>query len=80
MGKQGTIKKDPTSSPLPTGSETIEDIKKGDCLKIACCDCSLTHNFIVKMTRGKTESGDRVSSSIFTDFPDYSTTSQWLNQ
>ena len=45
----------------------MADIKNGDCLKIACCDCKLTHNFIVKLKRGKTESGDRATLSIFTD-------------
>lgn len=49
------------------GSETISDIKNGDCLTIACCDCKLTHNFIVKLKRGNTQSGDRASLSIFTD-------------
>ena len=41
------------------GGETISDIKNGDCLTIACCDCKLTHSFIVKLQRGKTVSGDR---------------------
>jgi len=49
------------------GGETISDIKNGDCLTIACCDCKLTHNFIVKLRRGATESGDRATLSIFTD-------------
>ncbi len=49
------------------GGETIADIKNGDCLTIACCDCKLTYNFIVKLKRGKTESGDRAALSISTD-------------
>jgi hypothetical protein len=49
------------------GGETIADIKNGDCLTIACCDCKLTHSFIVKIQRGKTISGDRATLSIFTD-------------
>lgn len=49
------------------GGETISVIKNGDCLTIACCDCKLTHSFIVKLRRGNTVSGDRASLSIFTD-------------
>jgi len=47
--------------------ETIADIKNGDCLTIACCDCKLTHRFIVTLRRGATESGDRAALSISTD-------------
>ncbi len=49
------------------GGETIADIKNGDCLTIARCDCFLNHNFIVKLRRRATESGDRATLSIFTD-------------
>jgi len=47
------------------GGETISDIKNGDCLTIACCDCKLTHDFLVTLIRGKTQSGDRAALSIF---------------
>jgi len=49
------------------GGETIADIKNGDCLTIARCDCKLTHRFIVTLRRGATESGDRAALSISTD-------------
>lgn len=49
------------------GGKTISDIKNGDCLTIACCDCKLTHRFIVTLRRGATESGDRAALSISTD-------------
>jgi len=63
MGNPDVKTKDLTN----VGGETIADIKNGDCLTIACCDCKLTHNFIVKLRRGVTESGDRATLSIFTD-------------
>ncbi len=63
MGNSEGNSKDSTN----VGGETIADIKNGDCLTIACCDCKLIHNFIVKLQRGKTVSSDRASLSIFTD-------------
>jgi len=33
------------------GGETIAVIKNEDCLTIACCDCKLTHRFIVTLRR-----------------------------
>ncbi len=63
MGNSEAKTKDLTN----VGGETIADIKNGVCLTIACCDCKLTHNFIVKLRRGATESGDRAALSISTD-------------
>jgi hypothetical protein len=35
----------------------MSDIKNGDCLTIACCDCKLTHNFLVKKAPAKLRLG-----------------------
>ncbi len=63
MGNSEGKTKDLTNA----GIETIQDIKNGDCLTITCCDCKLTHSFIVKLKRGNTASGDRASLSIYID-------------